>query len=179
MSFVESSASWVKQTFTWSNSWTSWRERLIGLGFILVGAILGWLSFTVLGFWIALPLWAAFGIALGVCSRQGWIKLFGPVLFYDMVRTSRRSRYAIIRILYGGFLFILLCWLMMILQIGGRMGAQMGPRETAVLAETFFGTFMIVQLVLIALLTPAYVAGAIAEEKDRKTLEFLLATDLH
>ena len=54
----------------------------------------------------------------------------------------------------------------------------MGPRETAVLAETFFGTFMIVQLILIVLLTPAYVAGAIAEEKDRKTMEFLLATDL-
>ena len=30
----------------------------------------------------------------------------------------------------------------------------------------------------VALLTPAYVAGAIADEKDRKTLEFLLATDL-
>ena len=28
------------------------------------------------------------------------------------------------------------------------------------------------------MLTPAYVAGAISEEKDRKTLEFLLATDL-
>src|SRR5262249_49386495 len=31
---------------------------------------------------------------------------------------------------------------------------------------------------LIGFLTPAYTAGAIAEEKDRKTLEFLLATDL-
>src|SRR5437660_1620479 len=30
----------------------------------------------------------------------------------------------------------------------------------------------------LVLLTPAYVGGAIAEEKDRKTLEFMLATDL-
>lgn len=34
------------------------------------------------------------------------------------------------------------------------------------------------QLILVVLLTPAYVGGAIAEEKDRGTLEYLLATDL-
>ena len=37
---------------------------------------------------------------------------------------------------------------------------------------------MVVQLLVVLILTPAYLAGAIAEEKDRKTLEFLLATDL-
>ena len=92
MSFVESSTTWVRQSFAWSNSWDSWRERLIGLAFVLIGALLAWLSAALLGFWLALPLWVVFAIALGVCSRQGWIKLFGPVLFYDMVRTSRRSR---------------------------------------------------------------------------------------
>src|SRR5262249_41762416 len=45
-------------------------------------------------------------------------------------------------------------------------------------AEWLFFTFMVVQLVLTVVLTPAYVAGAIAEEKDRKTLEYLLATHL-
>src|SRR5262245_39826726 len=38
--------------------------------------------------------------------------------------------------------------------------------------------FQILQYHTILNLTPAYTAGAIAEEKDRKTLEFLLATDL-
>jgi ABC-type transport system involved in multi-copper enzyme maturation permease subunit len=38
--------------------------------------------------------------------------------------------------------------------------------------------FISTQLLAVAVLTPAYVAGSIAEEKDRKTLEFLLATDL-
>ena len=37
---------------------------------------------------------------------------------------------------------------------------------------------MSVQFSLVILLTPAYTAGAIAEEKERKTLPFLLATDL-
>src|SRR4029079_3567954 len=38
--------------------------------------------------------------------------------------------------------------------------------------------FMLVQISMVVLLTPAYVAGAIAEEKDRRTLEFLMGTDV-
>ena len=33
MSLVESAESWLRQTFTWSNSWPTWRERLVGLGY--------------------------------------------------------------------------------------------------------------------------------------------------
>jgi ABC-type transport system involved in multi-copper enzyme maturation permease subunit len=178
MAFVESSAGWFRQTFAWSNSWPTWRERLVALLFFVIGAGFVYLSAARLALWQATIVWAVYGLALAICSRQGWIKLFGPVLFYDMVRTSRRSRYSIIRILYGGFLFFILCYMFLILHLGPRFGQELRARETAVLAETFFGTFMLVQLVMVVLLTPAYVAGAIAEEKDRKTLEFLLATDL-
>src|SRR6266852_542152 len=45
-------------------------------------------------------------------------------------------------------------------------------------AITFFFYFLMCQLSVVLLLTPAFTASAIAEEKDRKTLEFLLATDL-
>jgi ABC-type transport system involved in multi-copper enzyme maturation permease subunit len=178
MAFGESSVSWFRQTFAWSQGWATWRERLVVLLFFVIGVGLVYLSAARLALWQATIAWALYGLALAVCSRQGWIKLFGPVLFYDMVRTSRRSRYSIIRILYGGFLFFILCYMFLILQLGPHFGQELRARETAVLAETFFGTFMLVQLVLVILLTPAYVAGAIAEEKDRKTLEFLLATDL-
>jgi ABC-type Na+ efflux pump permease subunit len=37
---------------------------------------------------------------------------------------------------------------------------------------------LIAQLAVVVLLTPAFTASAIAEEKERKTLEFILATDL-
>jgi ABC-type transport system involved in multi-copper enzyme maturation permease subunit len=178
MAFVESSVSWFRQTFAWSQGWPTWRERLVALLFFVIGVGLVYLSAARLALWQATVVWAVYGLALAVCSRQGWIKLFGPVLFYDMVRTSRRSRYSIIRILYGGFLFFILCYMFLILHLGPQFGQELRARETAVLAETFFGTFMLVQLVMVILLTPAYVAGAIAEEKDRKTLEFLLATDL-
>jgi ABC-type transport system involved in multi-copper enzyme maturation permease subunit len=55
---------------------------------------------------------------------------------------------------------------------------QMLVKELAKFAESFFMMFMEVQFVGIFLLTPAFAAGAIAEEKDRRTLEYLLATDL-
>ena len=45
-------------------------------------------------------------------------------------------------------------------------------------AASFVFTFLALQVLALAVLTPAYTAGALAEEKDRGTLEFLLATDL-
>src|SRR5256885_15603527 len=46
------------------------------------------------------------------------------------------------------------------------------------LAEKFFLAFAVTQFLVVVALTPVYVAGTIAVEKERKTLEFLLATDL-
>jgi ABC-type transport system involved in multi-copper enzyme maturation permease subunit len=45
-------------------------------------------------------------------------------------------------------------------------------------AGTIFEVFVSVQFILVTLLTPIYTASAIADEKERRTLEFLLATDL-
>ena len=45
-------------------------------------------------------------------------------------------------------------------------------------AELFFTRFLSVQLAMIFFFTPAYTATAIAEEKEQRTLDFLLATDL-
>jgi ABC-type Na+ efflux pump permease subunit len=114
---------------------------------------------------------------------------FGPVLFYEMVRTARRGRYVWLRFAYA-ILILLAVW---------AVYQRYSPRlidipyyikdrnllqpylaaEMARFAEAFFSAFMCVQLFAVVLLTPAYTAGAVAEEKDRKTLEFLLATDLN
>ena len=58
------------------------------------------------------------------------------------------------------------------------LGSRMSAAELARFGETFFGYYLMTQYVVILLITPAYVAGAIAEEKQRKTLEYMLATDL-
>src|SRR5207253_2428882 len=45
-------------------------------------------------------------------------------------------------------------------------------------AFVIFCTFFCVQMIVVAILTPVTIAGAIAEDKERRTLEFVLATDL-
>src|SRR5262249_5376530 len=136
-----------------------------------------------------MALYALLLVGLAVLLRRGWSQLFGPVLFYDLVRLGRRSRFFLIRCLYAAALLLILSraynqfleslnpW-----ALRGYNSYYGGPRtilqaaEAARLAEHFFYTFMTVQFAAVLLLTPAYTAGAIAEEKDRKTLEFLLAT---
>lgn len=134
--------------------------------------------------------WGLLLVGLAWLLRQVWGRLFGPVLFYDLVRLARHSRYFLLRCLYGLALLLILYvvyyqfldHLQMQWQMRGYYyPGQRNPRadELARLAEWFFYTFMGVQLAVVLVLTPAYTAGAISEEKDRKTLEFLLATDLH
>jgi len=105
-----------------------------------------------------------------------WSNIFGPVLFYDLIRLARRSRYAWMRCLYILFLALMLGTVYVNVEAASYETDKM--RRLAQLAESFFITFMTVQFFAVGLLTPAYTAGAIAEEKERKTLEFLLATDL-
>jgi ABC-type transport system involved in multi-copper enzyme maturation permease subunit len=172
ISLAESCVSWVRHTFAWSNSRQSWIERCGVLGLVAAVGALWWLSprLDAAG---QLSLWALLVVGAAILSRRGWLKLFGPVLFYDMIRAARRGRYILLRVMYAGFLlFILFCvWL----DLGWRGGDH---RQASILALKFFEAFMLVQLIAVSILTPAFVAGAISEEKDRKTMEFLLATDL-
>jgi ABC-type transport system involved in multi-copper enzyme maturation permease subunit len=167
---------WVRQSFAWSNSRQSWEERL-GVTIVLGGAAL----LVAFGAGRSLAqqavLWGLLVLALAVLFRRGWLKLFGPVLFYDLVRIGRRTRYILLRSLYAVFLLALLSWIYLIWAVRSE-GGTIRASEMAQFAESFFYTFMVVQFLAVALLTPAYTAGAIADEKNRRTLEFLLATDL-
>jgi ABC-type transport system involved in multi-copper enzyme maturation permease subunit len=122
--------------------------------------------------------------------------LFGPVLFYDLLRTARRGRYVLLRCVYALLLLAILAivysqWSEHVQNIVRSYSPMRmryyGPdfdlrrlqaQELARFAEAFFSVFVCTQLLAVVLLTPAYAAGAIAHERDRKTLEFLLATDL-
>ncbi len=239
MSLSAFGISWLWQAVGWSNSRASWVERLVLAGFLAVGVGLGFITAIVPG-WQALVAWGGYFVAVAFCTRQGWLQLFGPVLFYDMIRTARQSRYVVMRLLYASLLlsilfvmylssvadrhidrdsvfFSVVGLLVLVLAITvlfflltivaapraqmvilGLLGIMMAlfvvgvlywnsemdiaqrhdALASALFAEMFFSVFMMVQLALVTLLTPAYVAGAIAEEKERKTLEFMLATDL-
>lgn len=116
-------------------------------------------------------------IAIAVLTRTGWLKIFGPVLFYELIRAARRGRYFWVRGLYAGGLLLLFGWIYMMWSIeAGRDGLR--TQEQTALGEWFFRVYSIVQFVAVVLLTPGYVAGCIADDKERRTIEFLLATDL-
>ncbi len=159
-----------------------WQERFADLT-VFALAVLVALSVTwALGSETAPPpaayaiLLAVVLLVVGALRWAGWLKLFGPLLFYDTLRSARRGRHVWARGLYAGLLLFLLFTAF----LGSRSGgAQQSEAQAAsALASKYFESFMLVQLVAVLVLTPAYVAGSVAEEKDRRTLEYLLATDL-
>ena len=174
MALGQPATSWLRRNLGWCNSPQSWGERL-GAAVLLAGAACSIVWRERLSAVQHVLVWGALGVAAAVLLRRGWLKLFGPVLFYDMVRSARRGRYIVLRCLYAGLLlfFLFTVWLNT-----RHLAAANDRREAARMAESFFEAFMAVQFITVVVLTPAYVAGAIADEKDRKTLEFLLATDL-
>lgn len=120
--------------------------------------------------------WGLVLLAGAMAFRSGQLKLFGPILYYDLVRTSRRARFMLVRFAYGLFLtcFLILAYAFWFVQQEGYHDLARISRFSA----GFFWAFMIVQFLFVLLMTPAYTAGALAEEKERGTLDALFATAL-
>src|SRR5262245_34584809 len=119
-------------------------------------------------------------VGLGLVLRQFVLSLFGPVLAFDVLRAGRKPRRIWFRVAYVVLLALLFAWTYAAWYESARWREQgeIRPGDLSKLAETYFVVYMVVQFIMICVLTPAAVAGAIAEEKERRTLEFLLATDL-
>jgi ABC-type transport system involved in multi-copper enzyme maturation permease subunit len=160
----------------------AWRERIgLGLWLLAFAGFVYWCIRTGSPGPAHLAAGAALILTFALLARNGLVRVLGPVLVYDILRTARRGRFILVRWLYAVGLLLLLLWVYAIWSSEHLYRAQPGQnefREMARLAEDYFVAFSITQFIAVALLTPAYVAGAIAEEKDKKTLEFLLATDL-
>src|SRR5262249_15536673 len=183
MSFVSSLAERITRKLGWSNSAEAWTDRIgLAVAFTLIG---GW---GAVAFWTLRPAGLLVGGAAPVpvpalLERSCVIQPPGPVFWYDTVRSARRGRYFLMRWLYAIALLLLLLWVHSMWTLQNRFSHNADPnwnefKALAQLAEQYFFAFAFVQFVAVVLMTPAYVGGAIAEEKERKTLEFLLATDL-
>lgn len=103
----------------------------------------------------------------------------GPVFNVELLTTSRRLRYYLLRMVYGA------CLLAMIWQSYessiwryDRRDRVMTIHEMSRFAQDTYFSFLMVQSVAVLLLTPAMLAGSIAEETQRKTLHYLLASRL-
>jgi len=162
-------------------------NRLIWLGtavWLTGAAVLGWYAHRY--DWspgvviLAACGWCA--VAAGL-ARQSVRGLFGPVFHYEVVRLGRRKSTFIFRLIYIlGLMALLGLRYLTWLEDQGYFRASsrdvIDSQRLSEFATEFFLIFSGVQVVVVALLTPVYVAGSIADEKERKTLEFLLATDL-
>jgi ABC-type transport system involved in multi-copper enzyme maturation permease subunit len=101
--------------------------------------------------------------------------LLGPVFRAELLRTARRRRYYAARFLYGVVLFFII-WIGY--ASATALSSTLTIKEVASFAESTFVRFAIVQLVTVLLLIPALFGGAIADEKQRKTLHYLMASRL-
>ena len=106
-------------------------------------------------------------------------RVFGPVFALDAVRVGRRlstfiARWVYLFILVGVLAVFFYSWRTELSAPGGVVHPSVLTR----FAEDFFWVYVVTQFLAVALLTPAFTAAAITDEKERKTLDFLLVTDL-
>src|SRR5207249_11661599 len=125
----------------------TWEDR-VALGLLGAAALGLWSFGGNLSLSAQVFLWGGLLLTLAVLLRQGWLKLFGPVLFYDLVRTGRRSRYIHLRFLYALILWGVLVWMDYAWSLRPDWQQSMNPiLRTARLAEQYFSTFMTVQVI--------------------------------
>jgi ABC-type transport system involved in multi-copper enzyme maturation permease subunit len=100
-----------------------------------------------------------------------------PIFHRELIALARRERYYIIRWIYGVVLFVFIFGPTLL--FGGLYSSQeLEHRRLADLNEFFFAIIMVMQGLAVLTLTPALVAGAIAEEKQRRGFDIVLTTTL-
>src|SRR5262245_52393084 len=115
---------------------------------------------------------ACFAVLLALLPaawRHSGIRLFGPMLLYDLVRTARRGRHLWFRCLYAAALLVMLYMVYTTWFVGRGFeaatvftGNALPLSEVPRFAESFVVSFFCVQMLAVLLLTPIYAAGAIA-----------------
>lgn len=109
--------------------------------------------------------------------------LIGPLFWYELRRLPRR-RMHLWRILYAAALLLGLV-VVYLRSFRDRSAFEAltdpGPLDlagNAAFAETYLMAFLAVQQLAVIALTPLYAAGSIADEKERRTFDFLLSSPL-
>jgi hypothetical protein len=132
----------------------------------------------------AVALWGLLFLSLIPVLYHWMPRPFGPVFVYDLVRTARKGQAFAHRFLYGCLVFAVLLMVFAVWAPGDFLSTRtwadvpISRREMPRFALSIFVSFLATQFAGVLLITPAYVAGAIAQERERRTLEFLLVTDL-
>ncbi len=115
--------------------------------------------------------------------------MVGAVLQQEWLLGSRRNRLHVFRWLYAGWLIVLVLYgfirymeeenrRLHAVPVAGTTTFARFSSAPEVIGQWFAETFVTQQMLLLVLATPAFVAGAITDEKRRGTLQYLLTTDL-
>ncbi|MBI2824704.1 MAG: ABC transporter permease subunit [Planctomycetia bacterium] len=100
---------------------------------------------------------------------------FGPIVTLELVTGARRLRYFVLRALYAAIL-LLVMW-----SAYSSSPLRWGDTTRQAVAEfsaAFFTTFAFAQVIAVLFVAPAMIAGTIAQERERRTIEYLLASTL-
>lgn len=101
--------------------------------------------------------------------------MLGPIFAIEMVTSARRTRYFMVRVLYA---VALLFALFITYQSTVAYTRIRTIGQAANVAGNFFYSFSTLQLLAVVMVGPAMAAGTIAVERERRTIEYLFATDL-
>jgi ABC-type transport system involved in multi-copper enzyme maturation permease subunit len=107
----------------------------------------------------------------------------GPVFNAELITTARRARYYAIRFVYGMILLFFVVQAASEWEWRGRGsglwgGGELSIAQLAQIGRGIFTTFTVLQSVAVLVLTPAIVAGVVADEKQRRTLTYLMVSCL-
>ena len=158
-------------TGPWWKRW--WKDGLIAL------LLMPWWAVALYRDW---PLWtlavfvpaALVAVQLIVRRHGGW-RLIGPHFYYDLVRLARRGRSTAVRVAY---LVTLLLGLWYVYHDTVR-GERTDRNDLARLNERYTYAWFALQNFAVLLFAPIYVGSAIAEERERRTLELLHTSELY
>lgn len=114
--------------------------------------------------------------------------MFGPLVWWELVRLARRGQAARARVLFLYALLLSVLVFVVIYSLGKTpsdatrlLRGTAGPltiNEASRFASSLTLVLFETQILLVAVFTPAYAASTISEEKDRQTLPLLFATQL-
>jgi ABC-type transport system involved in multi-copper enzyme maturation permease subunit len=118
-----------------------------------------------------------------VTPRRGFVGF--TLLYYDLLRLARRGRSHWVRL---GYALAMLLGLSLVyasffpsdrlFELRYYTETTLNDTETPLFADRLGLTLMLWQNAALILLSPVYVGGAIAEEKERRTLDLLYTTEL-
>jgi ABC-type transport system involved in multi-copper enzyme maturation permease subunit len=105
--------------------------------------------------------------------------IFGPILNAEMIRLARQRRWYVLRFLVGLFLLLVIFF-----GYQSAIMSRLSYKKELNSDDLYVFSLMVLiyiavgQAIAVMFLAPALVAGAIAEEKQKKTLHYLLASRL-